>query len=204
MRRVLVVFVVLAACAAEEAPPPPAPRAAVSGPPDRMAAAMELAHQVAQRYGRFGGVEDVSVAPDGRAMLVAVRDHPSHCLCDRERGIRDRGRGVALVEPRGERPPDVRYLVEEEHVDHQVAASREHLAVAAGSQLRVWRRGALAEPVVHRLPSHVRELAWLPGGRWLVASTHDRMIVLDVATGVARARRYARVPRVRTMEPIAP
>lgn len=147
---------------------------------------MEVAQQVARRYGRFGGVEDVSVAPDGRVMLVAVRDHPSTCLCDRERGVRDRGRGVALVEHAGELAPRVTYLLERHGSDHQVAASRDHLAVATSGELRVWPRSGEGEPARHRLPTYsVVELAWLRGGRWLVAVAPDQVIVLDATAGFA-------------------
>ena len=130
-------------------------------------------------YARFAGVEEVSAAPDGESVLVAVHDYPSACDCDRE--VRNRGPMVALARPGG--------AITTLFVDGAVVAlaAGPELAVAAGQTVRLWPRdgrGAPRELALAGYPS-VQHLFW--AGDQLVVVGIREVRVLD-RTGAERAR----------------
>jgi hypothetical protein len=142
----------------------------------------EYAQTLAHQYGRFGSPESVEMSPDRRTIVIAVRDHPSTCLCDRERGFRDAGTMVAVVERSSELEPKVTRLFEhEDGGDPIVAISDREIAVAQWSRLRVWARGALDAPVEHRFAVTPRRLFFTDDGARLVAVGATEVEVLGGA-----------------------
>lgn len=151
----------------------------------------EYAQQLAHQYGRFGAPEAVVMSPDERVLVIAVIDHPSACLCDRERGVRDAGSMVAVVERSAEREPAVTRLFEHgAGIEPVVAVSRRHVAVAQFSSLRIWRRDDLATPIEVRLEVSPRRLFFSDDGARLVAVDHGEVEVRDVDAGFAQRARW--------------
>lgn len=149
----------------------------------------EFAQDLAHQYGRFGSPEGVVMSPDERVVVIAVRDHPSTCLCDRDRGVRDAGTMVAVVERSSEREPKVTRLFDHgSGVDTTVAVSREHVAVAEYQRVRIWPRDDLATFVEHRLEISAKRLFWTDDGESLVAVNDTEVEVVDAGTGARRAR----------------
>ena len=172
MIRAIVVVLLLAGCALDgrtDLDAPDVGAAVPSAHEERDRAEIErLARELAQAYGRFGAVDDLSVSPDGKLVLVAVRDHPSTCLCDRERGIRDAGSMVAIIDRSGEGAPRVTRLFDHgPRARHLVAAGLRRLAVARRRTVLIWPRSGEGPPVEHRLPFTPRRLVWTPGGALL-------------------------------------
>ena len=140
--------------------------------------AQELAHQ----YGRFGSPEGVEMSPDRRTIVIAVRDHPSTCLCDRERGIRDAGTMVAVVERSSETEPKVTRLFEHEDGGNPIIAiSDDRIAVAQHRRLRIWARGVPGEPTEHRIAVAPKRLFFTDDGAQVVVVGDDEVEVLGGA-----------------------
>lgn len=142
----------------------------------------EYAQTLADEYGRYGAPEGVEMSPDRGAIVIAVRDRPSGCLCDRERGSRDAGTMVAVVERSSETGPKVTRLFEHEDAgDPIVAISDRAIAVAQSSRLRIWARGGLGAPAEHRLGVTPRQLFYSDDGASLVAVGATEVEVLGGA-----------------------
>jgi hypothetical protein len=164
--------------------------------PDRFGARFDakvqaFAQDLAHQYGRFGSPEGVEMSPDRRTILIAVRDHPSTCLCDRERGVTDAGTMVAVVERSSETEPKVTRLFERERSgDPVIAISDRTIAVAQFSRLRIWARGALDAPAEHPLELSPRQLLFTDDGARLVAIGYGDVEVLDATAGFNRVARW--------------
>jgi hypothetical protein len=193
MVRAIVLAVLLAGCEpigpTDFSPPEIATAGTFRAPRDRdrfgerfESRVQELAQNLAHQYGRFGSPEGVEMSPDRRTILIAVRDHPSACLCDRERGFRDAGTMVAVVERFSETEPKVTRLFEhEDGGDPVIAIGDRRIAVAQFSRLRVWSRGALDAPAEHQIGVSPRQLFFTDGGARLVAVGATEVEVLGGA-----------------------
>jgi hypothetical protein len=216
MIRAIVLAVLLVGCAKSPAPPERVPREArheSKGPtdfsPPEIATAssfriprdhdrfgerfdtkvQQFAQELAHQYGRFGSPEGIEMSPDRRTIVIAVRDHPSTCLCDRERGFRDAGTMVAVVERSSETEPKVTRLFEHEDGGNPIIAiGDDRIAVAQYSRLRVWARGALGEPSEHRITVSPKRLFFTDDGAQIVVVGDIEVEVLDAADFTQRAR----------------